>query len=262
MTAALEGLPDTTGVRGPRRRLFYSLRWLGRWVIRRRYRVVLHEVQHVAARGPLILCSNHIGVLDGPLLAIFAPRPAHALTKDDVFRGLLGRFLLAAGQIPVYRRGADPAAIKAAVKVLRGGGVAAVYPEGQRGPGDYRRYQHGAAYLAMVTGAPVVPVVMLGSREAGGHRSSVPPRGARIDIVFGPPYRTDQVPWPRRREQVDRVAGLLKEHLLAHLEAAKALTGRELPGPLPGPAAATLPVPGTQTERGTSAPTATDQGAS
>lgn len=261
MSPALQGLPDTTGVRGPRRRVFYSLRWFGRWAIRRRYRVRLHETHHLPARGPVILCSNHIGILDGPLLAIFAPRPVHALTKDDMFRGLLGRFLLAVGQIPVYRRGADPAAIKAAVKVLRAGGVVGVYPEGQRGPGDYRRYQHGAAYLAMVTGAPVVPVVMFGSREPGGHRSSLPPHGASIDMVFGPPYRTEQVPWPRRREQVDRVAGLLKEHLLTHLETAKTLTGRELPGPLPGPAAATLPVPGPHTARGASSPAATDQGA-
>jgi 1-acyl-sn-glycerol-3-phosphate acyltransferase len=235
-------LPDTSGVRAPRRWFFYRFRWFGRWVIRRRYRVHLHETQHVPVDGPVILCSNHIGLIDGPLLAIFAPRPVHALTKDDMFQGLLGRFLLAVGQIPLYRNGADTAAIKTCVKVLRQGDAIGIYPEGRRGPGDYRRFHHGAAYLAMVTGAPVVPVAMFGSREPGGTQNSLPPRGARIDLVFGPPFRAEQVPWPRRREHVTQVSALLRQHLRDHLESARALTGRELPGPLPQPAAVPTPV--------------------
>jgi 1-acyl-sn-glycerol-3-phosphate acyltransferase len=233
------GLPDTSSVRAPRSRFFYRFRWFGLWVIRRRYRVRLHETQHVPADGGVIVCSNHVGIIDGPLLAIFGPRPVHALTKDDMFRGLLGRFLLAVGQIPLSRDGADTFAIKSCVRVLRDGRAVGIYPEGTRGPGDYRDFHHGAAYLAMVTGAPVVPVAMFGSREPGGSRNSLPPRGACIDMVFGPPFTTEQVPWPRRREHVGAVSALLREHLLAHLDTARAVTGRDLPGPLPEPAVPT-----------------------
>jgi 1-acyl-sn-glycerol-3-phosphate acyltransferase len=231
-------LPDTSSVRAPRRRFFTTFRWFGRWAVRRRYRVLLHETRQVPA-GPVILCANHIGVIDGPLLAVFAPRPVHVLTKDDMFRGPLGRLLLAVGQIPLDRAGADPAAIKTCVKVLRSGRVVGIFPEGTRGPGDYRDFHHGAAYLAMVTGAPVVPVAMFGSREPGGARNSLPRRGAGIDLVFGPAFTTAQVPWPRRREHVTAVSALLRQHLVDHLTTARAVTGRSLPGPLPEPAVPT-----------------------
>jgi 1-acyl-sn-glycerol-3-phosphate acyltransferase len=84
-----------------------------------------------------------------------------------------------------------------------------------------------------VTGAPVVPVTMLGSREPGGTNSSLPRRGATIDIVFGEAWRTEQSPWPRTREHVEKASLLLREHMLVQLDRARASTGRELPGPLP-----------------------------
>lgn len=229
------GLLDTTGVRAPRRWWLEHFRWFGRSVIRGGYRIGMHGTEYVPASGPVLFVSNHIGVIDGPLLAIFAPRPVHALTKEVLFRGFVGRFLTAVGQIPVDRTGADVGAIKTCVKALRDGRAVGVYPEGTRGAGTYDEYHHGAAYLAMVTGAPIVPVTMLGSRDPGGTRSSLPHLRAEIDIVFGEPWRTAPVPWPRRREHVRRVSALLREHLLAQLTAAQALTGRDLPGPLPQP---------------------------
>ena len=229
------GLPDTSAVRAPRRWWLHSFAWFGRWAIRRRYRVTVHGAGNVPVTGPVILASNHIGIIDGPMLACFGPRPAHVLTKDEMFRGALGRFLTAVGQISLYRGGADPGAIKACVKVLREGDVVGVFPEGTRGPGTYDALHHGAAYLAMVTGAPVVPVTMLGSREPGGGRNSLPAKGARIEVVFGEPWTTAPVPWPRTREHVGAVSAFLREHLLAQLDAARVLTGRDLPGPLPEP---------------------------
>lgn len=231
--SSLRELPDTSQVRAPSGRYLYRFRWFGRWAIRCRYRVRLHHTDRVPSTGPVIFASNHVGVIDGPMLAIFAPRPVHALTKDDMFQGVMGRFLLSVGQIPLFRDGADVFAIKTCLKVLRMGRAVGIYPEGARGAGDYRRFHHGAAYLAMVSGAPVIPVVMIGSREPGGSRSSLPRRGATIDMVFGPPFTTEKVPWPRTREQVDHVSKLLREHLVVHLEQALAETGRSLPGPLP-----------------------------
>ena len=56
----------------------------------------------------MILACNHVGIADGPLLAIFAPRPVHALTKQEMFKGVMKRFLLSSGQIPLDRFHADP----------------------------------------------------------------------------------------------------------------------------------------------------------
>ena len=193
----------------------------------------LHGDELVPRQGPVIFAANHVGVSDGPLLTIFSPRPVHALTKHEMFRGTMGAFLHASGQIPLDRFNTDPAAAKTCLRVLRDGGAVGIFPEGGRGDGLLSRFHRGAAYFGLVTGAPIVPVAMFGTREPGGHISSLPPRGGRIDIVYGAPYVFEAQPWPRTKEQVAHASLLLRGHLRAHLDHARALTGRELPGPLP-----------------------------
>ena len=199
----------------------------------RRYRVRVHGTDRVPAVGPAILAANHVGLLDGPLLAVFSPRPVHALTKSELFRGRTGRFLTRAGQIPVDRYHPDPRAVRTCLRVLRDGGVVGVFPEGRRGDGELHRFHHGSAYLALVSGAPLVPAILLGTREPGGGIDSRPPRGSTLDIVFGEPLVVDPRPWPRTQGMVRGASALLRERLLQTLDDARTLTGRDLPGPLP-----------------------------
>ena len=227
-------LPRTDRTPHPARWLLHSpvRRW-ARPLVRRRFDVRLHGVEHVPVTGPVIFVSNHVGIADGPLLAIFAPRPVHALTKQEMFSGPLAGVLRAAGQIRLDRFHADPAAVKACLRVLRGGNAVGIFPEGRRGGGELDRFHRGAAYFALATGAPVVPVVMVGTREPGGHTDSLPPRGGIVDIVFGPTTSLPATPWPRTREQVGQASTFLREQMLVHLDRARASTGRDLPGPLP-----------------------------
>jgi 1-acyl-sn-glycerol-3-phosphate acyltransferase len=227
------GLPRTDDAVHPPHRLLRALRPAGRAWFRRRYDIHVHGASNVPTRGPCIIASNHIGLLDGPLLAAFTPRVVHALTKKEMFEGRTGVALRALGQIPLARYDADPAAIKDCLKVLREGGAVGVYPEGTRGDGELRHFHTGVAYLALATGAPVVPLVMFGTRQPGGSTDSVPPRGARFDFVYGPPVYLEQQPWPRTQAEVRRTATYLRNICVEHLVDAKGLTGRELPGPLP-----------------------------
>lgn len=244
-------LPRSDGARHPSRVLLHPLRAPARALVRRRLRVRVHGAEHVPARGPVVVAANHIGVCDGPLLAMFAPRPVHALTKHEMFSGALGRFLLASGQIPLDRFHPDVAAVRTSVRVLRDGGVVGVFPEGRRGAGDLARFHRGAAYLALVSGAPVVPVALFGTREPGGHTDSLPARGAAVDLVFGEPQHLGARPWPRTKEQVGHASALLRETMLVHLDLARASTGRELPGPLPADEVEPDPATGV-TEQGAS----------
>jgi 1-acyl-sn-glycerol-3-phosphate acyltransferase len=232
MTGFLDA-PSTEGVRHPTRWPLYHGNRPAQWAIRRWYDVQLHGTEHIPATGPVIFSSNHIGVVDGPLLSIFSPRPVHSLTKVEMFSGFMDWFLHFAGQIPVDRAIADISAVKAGLRVLEGGNAFGIYPEGARGGGDLQRFTHGAAYFALVTGVPVVPVIMLGSRLPGHRQSQLPPRGSRIDIVFGEQFQVTPQPWPRTREQVADASKLLQEHMLVTLDHARASTGRDLPGPLP-----------------------------
>ncbi len=198
----------------------------GYWDVRR------HDVDRVPAQGPVIFASNHAGLIDGPLLTILTPRPVHALSKREIFKGLPGWLLNGVGQIPVYRFGADPSAIKMCLRVLADGGAVGIFPEGTRGGGELDVFHHGVSYLAMISGAPVVPITQVGTRAPGGRSNSVPPRGARIDFAFGEPWQTSRQPWPRTREQTLATSTLLWDHLREQQARALDLIGRTLPGPL------------------------------
>lgn len=228
-----ESLPRSDTTRFPWRFMLHGLRPIASWLVRRRYVVRVQGLELAPTEGPVLFAANHVGVIDGPLLAIYAPRPVHVFTKVEMFRGVIGRFLTFSGQIPLDRFNADPRAVRQMLRVLRDGAAGGIFPEGRRGDGELDRFHRGTAYLALAAGASVVPVVMIGTREPGGRSGSLPRKGATIDIVFGAPYTVTATAWPRTKEQVEHTSMLLREHLLVHLDHAKALTGRELPGELP-----------------------------
>lgn len=198
-----------------------------------RYRVRQHNAEFVPRNGPVLLASNHVGYLDGPLLFSLCPRPVHAMVKREMFVGQLGMAMTAVGQIPITRRHVDPRAVKLALRALRDDKVVAIYPEGTRGPGDGQFVKPGLAYLALCTGAPVVPVAVLGTRDAGQGIDWVPPRSQRMEIVYGEPVLTPTSPWPRRREAVRDLTGELQKMLIEHIAEAVQLTGIRLPGRAP-----------------------------
>ncbi len=227
-------LPRTDDAPHPRRRLLQTLRPAGRSYLERRYDIRQHGTDRVPRWGGCILAANHIGLLDGPLITTVAPRPVHFLTKKEMFEGRVGTGLRITGQIPLARTEYDAAAVKGCLRVLRDGGVVGIFPEGSRGTGEFEAFHGGVAYLALVTGAPIVPVTVFGTREPGGHSDSMPARGARLDLVYGAPVRLSRQPWPRRQEEVRRTSQMLRNRFRDHLVEAKNLTGLALPGPIPG----------------------------
>jgi 1-acyl-sn-glycerol-3-phosphate acyltransferase len=217
--------------------LLHGGRPASRWIIRRRYDVRVHGGANVPVRGPVIVAANHTGVIDGPLLAIFSPRPVHALTKEEMFDGRLGRFLQLTGQIPLDRTHTDRSAVRACLHVLEHGGAVGIFPEGNRGAGDLSEFRNGAAYLALVSGAPIVPLMMYGTRPAGGGKDALPAPKAVVDLVYGAPFHVTPRPWPRTKRLVAATSTQLHERMCAELEAGLALTGQTLPGPIPAASA-------------------------
>jgi 1-acyl-sn-glycerol-3-phosphate acyltransferase len=224
-------LPHTDALPATRE---WGLRVLRRPVavlLRTWWRVQLHEASRVPAEGPVILAANHIGLLDGPVLVALTRRLTFAMAKRELFVGVLGRVLAQIGQISVDRRSLGTTAIDQAVQVLRSGRVLAVFPEGVRTDGRVAWARGGAAYLALVTGAPVVPVALLGTREPGAGKNALPRRRAPLHVVYGEPMAVPQVPWPRRRAEVASWTEVIRQRLAEHVVAAQALTGLPLPGP-------------------------------
>ncbi|WP_445259313.1 lysophospholipid acyltransferase family protein [Nocardioides aurantiacus] len=236
MTAA-PGVHDPGGdlLEVPRTALLTRARPVAQRLVRTWWRFELHGAEQFPAEGPVVVAANHVGWLDGPLLAICAPRPVHALTKQEMFVGPLGSLLTAAGQVPVDRHAVDRRAIEASRRALEQDQVVGVFPEGVRGSGDMATSRPGAAYLALVTGAPVVPVSFLGTREPGGHADSLPPRGSRLVMTVGAPLRLGRRSWPRTTAEVAGAAARVTAAIVETTRQAETTTGLRLPGPLGPP---------------------------
>ncbi|CAL9383615.1 1-acyl-sn-glycerol-3-phosphate acyltransferase [Streptomyces sp. enrichment culture] len=181
----------------------------------------------VPATGPVILAVNHSHNLDGPMVMGVAPRPTHFLVKKEAFVGPLDPFLTGIGQLKVDRATTDRTAITRALDVLSAGGVLGIFPEGTRGEGDFASLRAGLAYFAVRSGAPIVPVAVLGSSERRGRLiKGLPPLRSRIDVVFGDPFEAGDGSGRRTRKALDEATERIQKQLTAHLENARRLTGR------------------------------------
>ena len=233
-SSAHQELPRSTGVPHPSQGVLRRGRRTAGSILRRRWDLTVRGAERVPMEGPLVVVANHIGFLDGPLMAIVSPRPVHVLAKREMYHGTLGRLLTATGQIPVLREGADPAAVKVALRVLRDNGAVGVFPEGTRGGGEVDHVKPGAAYLAMASGASVVPVVFLGTRLPGGSNNSLPPAGSPLVMSFGPAFDVPHQSWPRRQPDTHALSTRIRHALLETLHEAERASGMALPGPIPG----------------------------
>lgn len=159
-------------------------RWLFRWlmgvVVRRR----VHHAERVPATGPVVIVANHSSMLDGPVVASIVGRRPAFLIKQEMFRGPLGFVLRRVGQIPIIRDTVDRAPLLTAVRVLRGGGMVGIFPEGTRGMGDVARVHNGAAWLARSANAVLLPIACRGTYRAPGTRRRWRPR---VDVLIGEP---------------------------------------------------------------------------
>jgi 1-acyl-sn-glycerol-3-phosphate acyltransferase len=208
-------------------------RAIGRVLVHAMYRIDVVGAEHVPPDEPVLLVSNHLGFLDGPVVFGVAPRAAHFMVKRELFTGPLGMLLRGVGQIPVDRSTGDRAALGAAVGVLGRGGAVGLFPEGTRGRGDVTAVQQGAAWLALRSGAPVVPVACLGTRSSGRGAGSLPRLRSRMAVVFGEPFSVEPPAGLPGRERLRGATEQLRCRLADHVAEASLRTGMALPDEAP-----------------------------
>ena len=191
-------------------------------LLRLRFRPRVTGREHVPVAGPVLLASNHLSALDTVLIPSFSPRKVQFLAKASLFDSRIGCwFFTRIGAIPVHREagGAAQTALDTGMRVLAEGQVFAVFPEGSRSrDGRLYRGRSGAAFMALESGASVIPIGLIGTNRA--LKDSVTGRAPRVEIRFGPPVPLDDLaalPGGRaRREATERI-----------MAAILALTGQE-----------------------------------
>lgn len=178
--------------------------------------------------GPVIFAANHISFLDGPVMFGASPRPMHILVKKEMFKGFLGRILKASGQIPVDRTG-DRTALHMARQLLDAGRCVGILPEGTRGSGSAENISNGVAWLAINSGATVIPVAILGTRQGNEHKDHIPSMRRRLNVSFGEPISVQRRKGEAGRASMDRAAATIRDALAAHVREAVSTTGQQLP---------------------------------
>jgi 1-acyl-sn-glycerol-3-phosphate acyltransferase len=144
----------------------------------------------VPPEGPLLLASNHLSLLDPPLVGCKCPRELDYMAKAELFRiPGLGGLIRRLNAHPVDRTGSDSAALRLALRLLGEGRALLVFPEGTRGAeGRLGRARAGTGMLAALSRAPVVPVYVQGTGRALP-KGAVVPRPVRVTVTFGAPIR-------------------------------------------------------------------------
>jgi 1-acyl-sn-glycerol-3-phosphate acyltransferase len=151
-------------------------------LFRTAWRIRVKGTEHLPD-GPAILCPNHTSVIDSFLLPSTLPRRITFVGKAEYLDDWKTKHLFPAlGMIPIDRSGGDASkrALDAAAGVLDRGELFGIYPEGTRSrDGRLHRGHTGPARLALRTGAPLVPVGLIGTR-------AIQPPGARAPRPFRP----------------------------------------------------------------------------
>ena len=146
-------------------------------------------VENVPRDGPLIVCANHSGTIDPPLVPAFLPRSdSWNMAKSEYFRRPIIRWLFVQYQaFPVIRHSADRAALRRSFDLLKAGHVLVIYPEGTRvDSGVLATPEPGAGFIAQLCGCPVLPVALTGTPECLP-KGALWPRRVPVTIRYGKP---------------------------------------------------------------------------
>lgn len=225
-------------------------------ILRILFRPWVRGLDNLPAEGPAIIAGNHNHFMDSIFVPLLAPRPVVYLAKKDYFtgRGIKGAvtrwFFKLNNQLPMDRGGGSgsQASLESGLKVLGEGNSLGIYPEGTRSPdGKLYRGRTGIARLVLESGAPVVPVAIIGTDKLQPAGRLVP-KLRRVGVVFGTPMDfskysglpvdrfmlrsvTDEIMYEIMRlsgqEYVDTYASTVKTKLLTSAKPKKSETDKD-----------------------------------
>ncbi len=122
---------------------------------------------HVPKRGPVIIAANHRSFLDPFVIGTMATRPMYYVAKKELFQRRWQAWILnALGAFPIDRGASDEESMETARQILARGDIVLIFPEGTRiRPGALGKPKRGVGRLALETGAPVIPMAVIGTEN-------------------------------------------------------------------------------------------------
>ncbi|MFB1080808.1 lysophospholipid acyltransferase family protein [Jeotgalibacillus sp. JSM ZJ347] len=143
------------------------------------YRIRIVGKEHIPKDGGVLICANHINVLDPPVVGITSPRPVSFMAKEELFKmPVLKKLLPNLNAFPVKRGMSDREALRKGLSQLKEGHVVGLFPEGTRSKdGEIGKGLAGAGFFALRSDAAVVPCAIIGPYKLT----------KRLKVVYGKP---------------------------------------------------------------------------
>lgn len=184
----LTRLPGLNPWRRVARAMLRGLAWL---LVRAFTQVAVSGLENFPPHGAALVATNHLGDADVLIGLVFFPRQVESLAKLDLYieYPVLGWLMDCYGVIWVHRGRPDRRALRAALQGLAEGRLVGVAPEGRESlTGGLEEGTGGAAYLALKTGVPVVPVTYTQTENARIYGNMKRLRRTRVTITVGPAF--------------------------------------------------------------------------
>ncbi|MFC1897532.1 lysophospholipid acyltransferase family protein [Chloroflexota bacterium] len=191
------------------------------YIARTKIRVLLKLLTHcqvkgkenIPRQGPLLIVANHISLVDPPLLGVSLGRKVIFMAKKELFHSrVISYFMSILGAFPVHRKQLDRQAIRQAYQVLADGLPLVMFPEGTRSPNNrLLPALPGSALIALRSGAPILPVGIIGTEKIRGltwllHRP-------HIIVKIGHPFYLPQVSSKSAKTDLTELADFIMERI-------------------------------------------------
>ena len=178
------------------------------------YPVTVEGAENVPTSGPAIIAANHLSFFDTVVLMLSMKRGTRFIGKAEYMDSWKTRHLFPAlGMIPVQRQTGRQAmaALDTAANALRRGQMLVIYPEGTRSrDGCLHKGHTGVAELALATGAPIVPIGLVGTNRIQPIGARIPRPFRHANMRIGKPLRPDDYGGPKRRRRQQMTGDLME----------------------------------------------------
>jgi len=195
---------------------------IGKWAMRLGTRILglrldVSGLDRVDLERSYIFMPNHLSFLDGPMVFMLIPQPVRVILKKEVFRlPVVGPGMRFVGFVPVDRKGAKggKVAIERAARLMKDKGFSfLIFPEGTRSrDGQLQRFRRGGFFLALESGAPIVPISIKGTYEMMPKGSFFIRKG-HIRVTFHPAVPVEGYQAENLSELIDRVRSIIQTGL-------------------------------------------------
>lgn len=188
----------------PRRRVARTLlRGLVRLLVRLFLSVRVDGLERLPKQGPMLIVTNHLGDADALVGIAIAPTHVDLIAKAELYDlPILGKLLDAYGVIWVHRGQPDRRAVRAALDGLNQGRIVGIAPEGRESlTGGLEEGTSGAAFLAIKSGSPLLPVSFVGTENWRVFGNIKKFRRTPIQVTVGHAFYLDS--HPDRHKELD-----------------------------------------------------------